>query len=150
MKYTFAIIGLCAVLSTAFFGLTSLQPISIPTVKAPTAGIKFDKMTLEKAKKIAKADGKMIFVDVYTTWCGPCKEMAKTTFTQDAVGDVFNKKFVCIKIDAENDSDGPTVASKYKVTGYPTLLFLKADGSVAKKLMGKQSADKLISVAESL
>ncbi len=146
----FSILLITAFVAFSSLSLLSVQSLPIPQMKIPSSGIKFDKMSLDKAKKIAKEDGKLIFIDVYTTWCGPCKEMARTTFTQDEVGAVYNKKFVCLKLDAENDADGPTVASKYKITGYPTLLYLKPDGSVVKKLSGKQSAEKLISVAESL
>src|SRR5687768_6575536 len=70
-----------------------------------TGGIKFAKIRVEKAMEEAKASGKLIFIDVHTTWCGPCKEMARTTFQSDEVGKVFNKKFVNLKIDAENDPD---------------------------------------------
>ncbi len=114
------------------------------------AGIKFDKMTLEKAKKEAKKSKKLIFIDVYTTWCGPCKEMARTTFESDEVGKTFNKKFVNLKIDAENDADGKTMTGKYGVSAYPTLLFLNSEGKMVKKLVGKQSEEKLLSVVESL
>ncbi|MBI3240440.1 MAG: thioredoxin family protein [Flavobacteriia bacterium] len=118
--------------------------------KTVNSGIKFDKLGMEKALKQAKDSGKLIFIDVHTSWCGPCKEMARTTFQSDEVGKVFNKKFINLKIDAETDADGPDVSKKYSVTAYPTLLFINGDGKLVKRLVGKQSEEKLLSVANGL
>ncbi|HLP54511.1 MAG TPA: thioredoxin family protein [Fluviicola sp.] len=120
------------------------------TYKTAFSGIKFDKLSMAKALKQAKETEKLIFVDVHTSWCGPCKEMARTTFQSDEVGKVFNKKFINLKIDAETDADGPDLAKKYSVTAYPTLLFINGEGKLVKRLVGKQSEEKLLSVANNL
>jgi thioredoxin 1 len=149
MKLSIAFVFAAALVVSAFtLAPQKSKPASAETVKI--GGISFDHMTLEKAKKQAKASGKLIFIDVYTTWCGPCKEMARTTFQSDAVGKLFNKKFVNLKLDAENDADGPMVSKNYSVSAYPTLLFLNAEGKLVKKLVGKQSEEKLMSIAEGL
>ena len=150
MKYAFLLIGTLALTCFAFQSNEKRSIAADVHLKAPSSGIKFDKLSLEKAKKEAKSSGKKIFIDVYTTWCGPCKEMSKTTFQNDEVGDLFNKKFVNLKIDAENDADGAFVSKNFKVNAYPTLLFLDSEGNLLKKLVGKQSQEKLISVAESI
>ncbi len=108
------------------------------------SGIKFTKIPFEKAIKQAQSSGKLIFIDVHTTWCGPCKEMAKTTFQDPDVGKEFNKRFINLKIDAENDADGPMISKAYTVTGYPTLLFINGEGKLIRKLVGKQSKEKLL------
>ena len=71
-------------------------------------------------------------------------------FQSDEVGKVFNKKFINLKIDAETDADGPDLAKKYSVTAYPTLLFINGEGKLVKRLVGKQSEEKLLSVANGL
>lgn len=148
MKYLL-IISFAA--STAFFSLSSFtNSEAVAAVRGMAGGIKFSSITLDKAKAEAKSKKKKIFIDVYTTWCGPCKEMAKTTFTDGEVGKVFNDKFVNVKLDAENDADGPSVSSTYKVNAYPTLLFLDENGKLIKKLVGKQSKEKLIQVAQGI
>ena len=148
MKY---LIILTVVAATSFWGLSSFSPAKqIAAATEGTGGIKFSSLTLEKAKAEAKKKKKKIFIDVFTTWCGPCKEMAKTTFTDAEVGKVFNDKFVNVKMDAENDTDGSLISSNYKVTAYPTLLFLDENGKLIKKLVGKQSKEKLIQVANGI
>ena len=51
-----------------------------------------------EVKALAKAEGKLIFVDCYTSWCGPCKMMATKEFVKKEAGDYFNNKFVNYKI----------------------------------------------------
>jgi len=152
MKKSILFIAVVSIALAAFTLPGSKKTAATATVKAPavTGGIKFSKMRMEKAMSEAKASKKMIFIDVHTTWCGPCKEMARTTFQSEEVGKLFNKKFINLKIDAENDPDGKDITKTFGVTGYPTLLFLNADGKLVRKLAGKQSEEKLLSIAKEL
>ncbi len=114
------------------------------------SGIKFSKLTFQKAIKQSQATGKLIFIDVHTSWCGPCKEMAKTTFSDPEVGNVFNQRFINLKIDAEQDEDGPMISKAYSVGAYPTLLFINGEGKMVKKLVGKQSKEKLLATVSTI
>ena len=62
----------------------------------------------------AKAENKIVFVDAYTSWCGPCKWMSKNIFPLKEVGEVFNSSFISAKIDMEN-GEGLEIAKKYVV-----------------------------------
>ncbi|MCE3294422.1 MAG: Thioredoxin protein [Crocinitomicaceae bacterium] len=117
---------------------------------ADGTGIKFKGMSLEEAKAEAKASGKIIFIDAYTEWCGPCKRMAATTFMDDKVADLFNSKFINLKIEMEKSADGPNVARAYGVKVYPTLLFIDAQGVLKKQALGLQTADQLLALGKSL
>lgn len=86
-------------------------------------GIAFRHCSWEEAKNQAMKEKKLIFIDVYTQWCGPCLAMAEDVFTQDEVGRFYNKEFVCLKIDAETAEWAP-VAKQYKVQSFPTFLFI--------------------------
>lgn len=86
-------------------------------------GIEFEKGNWKDAVSKAKAENKTIYLDVYTTWCGPCKMMAKNYFPNEEVGKIYNKDFVNVSIDAEK-GEGLDIAKKYAVTGYPTNLFI--------------------------
>lgn len=83
----------------------------------------------------AKQEKKLIFVDAYTEWCGPCKMMARNTFPDKEVGKYFNANFVNYKLDMEK-GEGLTFANTYKVNAYPTLMFIKPDGTVLQKVLG--------------
>lgn len=110
-------------------------------------GIQFEIGSWKEVLQKAKQENKLIFVDLYTTWCGPCKKMAAETFPQQAVGDYFNKNFVNYKIDAEK-GEGPELAGKYEVSAYPTLVFVNAASELVYKFMGVRTADKLIAEGE--
>ncbi len=115
------------------------------------SGIKFSKLTLEKAQKEAAKSKKLVFIDAYTDWCGPCKQMAATTFMDEEVGKLFNKNFVNIKIEMEKDADGPAIAKRYRVSAYPTLLIVDpSGGNLVKMVVGKKSKNELIALAESV
>ena len=81
----------------------------------------------------------MVFVDFYTDWCGPCKVMAKDVFPQKQVGDYFNAKFVCLKLNAEKE--GRELAKRFKVTAYPTFIVVDTDEKVRAELKGAMDAD---------
>lgn len=74
--------------------------------------------------KIAREADRLIFVDCYTDWCGPCQRVAAEVFTQNEVADFFNENFVNVKIEMEKDVDGASLAEKYDVTAFPTFLFI--------------------------
>jgi thiol:disulfide interchange protein len=108
-----------------------------------TEGISFYHGTFDQAKAQAKKENKLIFIDAYTTWCGPCKMMAKKIFTQKTVGDYYNPNFINLKIDMEG-SEGLYLSKKYKVSGYPTFLFVNSEGQLVTKEMGMVSAPTFI------
>ena len=106
------------------------------------AQTKFRELSWEKAVETAKQEGKMVFVDFYADWCGPCKMMAKDVFPQKQVGDYFNAKFVCLKLNAEKE--GRVLAKRFRVTAYPTFVVVDTDGKVRAELKGAMDADKFL------
>lgn len=99
-------------------------------------GIKFvEGKTFDEALNEAKKENKMLFVDCYTSWCGPCKMMATKVFTQDKVGEYFNARFVSIKIDMEK-GEGPAMKDKFGVKAFPTFLFLDGTGKEVNRIVG--------------
>lgn len=69
----------------------------------------------KKIVKKAKKEKKLIFVDCYTSWCGPCKLLARDVFTNDEVADFFNANFVNAKFDMEKDADGKILRKQFDV-----------------------------------
>jgi thiol:disulfide interchange protein len=108
---------------------------------APAEEVEFFAGSWKELLAKASKEGKPFWVDVYTTWCGPCKMMAKTTFKDDAVAKTSKKSFLAYKIDAEK-GDGLKVASDYNVEAYPTILFFSADGKLLGREEGMQDAER--------
>ena len=77
-------------------------------------GVNFRDITFEEALKQAKSENKLVFMDCYTSWCGPCKNMADKVFPQKAAGDYFNPRFVCVKYDMEKGA-GVELAKKFEI-----------------------------------
>lgn len=108
-------------------------------------GINFeaDGTTLKEVAAKAKKEGKLVFVDCYTQWCGPCKKMARDIFPDAKVGKYMNARFVNLKIDMEAKyAEG--LAKEWQVSGYPTFIIFNADGKEVGRFMGGSDADGFI------
>lgn len=123
--------------------LTLLCSALLATVYAQNRSIEFRDGTWQEITEQARKEKKMIFVDCYTSWCGPCKMLAKNIFTQDSVADFYNGNFVCFQIDMEK-GEGPELAKKYSVVAFPTLLYIDAQGELKHCVVGYQQAGELI------
>lgn len=117
----------------------SVMPVSAQT--------EFRQLSFDDALAAAKKEKKMVFIDFYTDWCGPCKMMARDVFPQKKVGDYFNGKFVCLKLNAEKE--GKELAKKYNVRAYPTYVVVDADGKQRMEAKGAMEADEFINKIES-
>ena len=106
-------------------------------------GIQFIESNWTKALQEAKKQNKLIFLDAYTSWCGPCRMLKQNTFPDKAAGEFFNKNFINVALDMEQ-GDGPAVAEKYQVNAYPTLIIADADGNIVTYTKGYINAKQLI------
>lgn len=111
-------------------------------------GIKFHKISFDDALKMGKEKNKLVFVDFYTEWCGPCKAMDNSVFPLPRVGKVFNENFISIKIDGEDEGiDGPALVERYQVEGFPTYLLLNGDGEQVAAAYGYLQPESFIAWA---
>ncbi|MFZ1676807.1 MAG: DUF255 domain-containing protein [Saprospiraceae bacterium] len=129
--------------------IVSFIILCLASAASVAQGIEFFHGTWEEAIQKAKAEDKLIFVDAFTTWCGPCKNMAANTFPDPAVGELFNKNFISMKIDMEKEM-GLEFRKKYDVTAYPSLFWIDYDGIQVLKSVGGRSPADLIKTAESV
>ena len=118
---------------------------------ALAGGMQFFEGGFEEALARAEAEDKHVFVDVYATWCGPCKVMDAVVFPREDVGEYYNARFVNLKLDAEDESiNGPAISERYGVGAYPTYLYLNPDGSLLGHAVGALPASLFVQVAEQL
>ena len=89
----------------------------------------------QEANDLAAKEGKFIMLDAYTDWCGWCEIMEQQLFTDPEVVPFIKENFVSIKINFE-DSLGIILAMKFRVSGYPTLLFFNSHGQLVNKIFG--------------
>lgn len=109
--------------------------------------INFEKTTFSEILEKAKKEKKLIFLDAYAVWCGPCKLMDKNVFTDSMVASYFNANYINAKIDMEK-GEGIALAQKFGVRSYPTLMILNADGEVVGRELGYQDPNMLIAFGE--
>lgn len=114
---------------------------------ATAQGIEFFHGTWAEALDAAKKEEKIIFVDAFAVWCGPCKRMAAQTFPDPQVGEFFNANFINLKIDMEKPENGE-FASKYPVSSYPTLMFIDAGGKIVMKEIGAKDVQQLLQTGQ--
>lgn len=130
----------------AGFGIAilSLSGISKDTSSiSDHEGISFSELTWEETLKKAENENKLIFLDAYASWCGPCKMLKKRTFTDMEAGEYFNTNFINVAFDMEKGA-GPELARKYGVRAYPTLFILDPKGKVVAVSEGYINPGKLI------
>lgn len=113
------------------------------------SGICFEQCCWHEILQKAKSQHKLIFVDFYTQWCGPCLNMAETVFSLSEVGAFYNNHFICMQIDAEQ-GEGLNLASKYNVRLYPTYCFIDPDSEKAVHVSsGTQTPETFIETGKS-
>jgi len=116
---------------------------------ASTQGIEFFEGSLQEAMEKAAQEEKLIFVDCYTTWCGPCKMMTNSIFPLKTVGDFYNKNYIALKLNMEKEA-GMKFGSKYPVSAYPTLFYLNAKGEIIQKVVGAKREQEFLAIGQEM
>jgi thiol:disulfide interchange protein len=111
-------------------------------------GIRFSNAkTWSEVLAQAKQENKLVFLDAYTTWCGPCKYMQKDIFPKPSVGKFYNANFINVKMDMEK-GEGPELARQFSLTAIPTLLFFDGDGNEVHRFVGALEAPAFIKLGK--
>ncbi len=130
--------------------------VSLSASSQTENGIPFDnKSSWREINKIAADEGKYIFVDIYTTWCGPCKMMDQAVYKNDTVAELMKKHFISVKVQMDSTSsdnehtrnwykDARELAYKYKIAGYPSFLFFSPGGQLVLQDIGYKDVVKFV------
>lgn len=106
-------------------------------------GINFNATTLAQSIRMAKEQKKLIFIDIYATWCPPCTMLKLRTFSSKKAGEFFNANFISLSLNGE-EGEGLQLVRAYKLTAYPTMLILDSTGKPVIVTMGYMDAKTLI------
>lgn len=128
----------------------TLLAIAISSILLAQEGIQFTTGSWDAILKKAKNENKNIFIDCYTSWCGPCKKLTAYTFPLKEVGDYYNPKFVSIQIDMEKEGDGVMLQKKFDVHLFPTMIICNDKGEELHRFTGFISGEKVIQEAKKI
>lgn len=113
-------------------------------------GTNFRELSFAQAIETAKAEGKLLFVNMHTKTCRPCHLMEKVVFPKEKLGKYMNTHFVSIALDAE-EGEGAELKSRYEVEMYPTYLVIDTAATKLGAIMGaEKEIEKFIEKLESI
>jgi len=110
-------------------------------------GIQFQTSSFKEILAKAKSEKKLVFIDAFAVWCGPCKMMEKNIFPLQSVKEYYNANFINARFDMEK-GEGRDIAMKYGIRSYPTFLFLNGDGEVVMKNYGYMGEQDFLAIAK--
>jgi thiol-disulfide isomerase/thioredoxin len=107
----------------------------------------FRALAFDAACAAAKGESKVVMIDFFTTWCGPCKKLDAVTWRDEAVVRWLAERTVPLKIDAEKELE---LAKRFRVDAYPSLVFVQPDGKELGRLLGFKDARTFLAAANDL
>ena len=107
------------------------------------AQVQFASGSTAKLRKTAIQEGKLLFIDLYAPWCGPCRMMDQQVFSQKEVGDFFAQHFVAAKYNVEQPT-GNQLMREHGRGAIPLYLIFSTDGELLGRIEGSSSAEKLL------
>lgn len=129
--------------------LNAKLPESKPGTENNKTGIAFQQGSWNEALALAKKENKLIFLDISASWCGPCKMLKAKTFPNSEVGKFYNANFINVAFDGEK-GEGVTLARKYNISAYTTLLFINPDGKIVVQTAGYRNPEQFIELGKQI
>jgi thioredoxin-related protein len=94
--------------------------------------------------KMAQKENKLIFLDLYSTACKPCRIMAQEVLTDSLVGEYFNHPFIIMSYNFRTSESGRYLNEKFILKTYPTFYFIDQNENLINSISGIQTPDQLI------
>ncbi|MEO5616512.1 MAG: thioredoxin fold domain-containing protein [Candidatus Eisenbacteria bacterium] len=101
----------------------------------------------------AGATRRPVIVDVYTNWCGWCRRMHKDVYDKPEIAEYLRKHFVTVRLNAEasdpasyegKQTNSQGIAQRFRVSGFPTTVFLRSNGDHMANVPGYVAADRFM------
>lgn len=127
--------------------LGTLIALLTATMLVAQSGISFASENWNDLLVRAQKENRLIFLDAYASWCGPCKRMEAEVFPVPEVSSFFNANFINAHIDMES-AEGEILSQRYKVYSLPTWLFINGQGEVVHRAVGYLEAPSFLALAE--
>lgn len=130
-----------------YFVLFALIAAATTMLPASASDGPFSDLSVDAALKAAKKDGKLVMIDFYTTWCGPCRMLDRMTWPNKDVKDWLGAHFVAVKVDCDRNRP---MQLRHRVRSYPTMVFLKGDGKEIGRMVGYMPPKVFLARAKSV
>lgn len=108
----------------------------------PKEGIQFQRENWESALAAAKLENKAVFLNIYAAWCAPCRRLKAKSFSNQVVGQFYNTSFINVSLYGESER-GRQLMKKYRMPGFPSLLFLDGNGNIISRKAGFFAPEEL-------
>lgn len=110
---------------------------------AAQAQVKFETGSTDAVREAAIKQGKLVFIDLYASWCPPCKMMERHVFSRKDVGDFMGQRFVAAKYDTD-EATGKELMKKYGSGAIPLYLIFDTKGELLGRIQGAMSAEEFM------
>jgi thioredoxin-related protein len=142
-----------------FFVGNLIPALAMARQSKVSGGIEWTKgVSLQQVKERAAKENKFIFIDAFTTWCQPCKEMDKYVYTSDSVSNFFNNRFISVKVQMDKTkhddkevqqwyAEAKAMQKQYRILAYPTYIFLSPQGRIVHKETGFKGVKDFVAIA---
>lgn len=131
-KWLFGAVGLVVLAAVVIYG-------NRPKGPPPPSAVEWA-ASYESAKARAAETNRLLFIDFYATWCGPCQLMDHEVFPRKQVADAM-ANWVAVKVDVDRQ---PRLARRYQIEAMPTLVALSPQGEQIARFMGYLDAADLV------
>lgn len=120
--------------------ITAALLLGATTVRAQ---VRFETGSTDKVREMALKADKLVFIDLYATWCGPCRLMERNVFSRGNVGEFMERYFVAAKYDVDQTT-GKALSKQYGVRSIPTYLIFDTSGELLARIQGASDADTFL------
>ena len=99
--------------------------------------VKFETKSTDAVREMAIKSGKLVFIDLYASWCPPCRMMEREVFSRKDVGDFMQQRFVAAKYDTDKPT-GKELMRRYGSGAIPLYLVFDTQGELLGRIQGGQ------------